>query len=122
MDLPGWQALRQELHPLGVEVVTVGLEMGGAEVCRPYIDDAKPEHPSVVDQSHKLDALFGVTNIPSAIWIDERGMIVRPPEFCSPPPVIRPDAGASLQSGGLNEQAAGLPRLVAEGMRVRSEE
>ena len=35
MDLPRWQALRHELHPLGLEVVTVGLEMGGAEIVSP---------------------------------------------------------------------------------------
>ena len=80
MDLPGWQALREELHPLGLEVVTVGLEMGGADVLRPFIEDASPQHPSLVDETHRMDALFGVTNIPSGIWIDEDGIIVRPHE------------------------------------------
>lgn len=31
-----------------------------------------------------MDALFGVTNIPQVLWIDEDGMIVRPPEPGSP--------------------------------------
>lgn len=90
MDLPGWQDLRQELHHLGVELVTVGLEIGGAEVLRPYIATAQPQHPSLVDQSHKMDTLFGVTNIPSGIWIDEAGMIIRPHESAVPPPAERP--------------------------------
>src|SRR5271169_5034789 len=122
MDLPGWQALRQELHPLGVEVVTVGLEMGGADVLRPYVDDARPEHPSLVDENHEMDARFGVTNIPSAIWIDERGTIVRPPELCTPPPVTQPDAPGNRQPEGPRELATAVPQLVADGLRARSED
>jgi hypothetical protein len=105
MDLPGWQALRSELHPLGVEVVTVGLEMGGADIVRPFIEDAHPEHPSLVDETHRLDALFGVTNIPSAIWIDEAGVIVRPHESAIPPPVLRPDADGNLKPWGMGGRA-----------------
>jgi hypothetical protein len=101
MDLPGWQALRTELHDQGVEFVTVGLEMGGAEVLRPYIEDARPEHPSLIDQTHRMDALFGVTNIPSGIWIDEDGIIVRPHESAVPPPVMRPDKDGELQPWGM---------------------
>jgi hypothetical protein len=29
---------------------------------------------------HRLDSLFGVVNVPSVMWIDEQGVIVRPPE------------------------------------------
>ena len=75
-----WQTLRNELHPLGVEIVTVSLESTGADASRALIDAAQPEHPSLVDPTHQLDALFGVVNIPNVIWIDEAGMIVRPPE------------------------------------------
>jgi hypothetical protein len=101
MDLPGWQALRTELHGQGVEFVTVGLEMGGAEVLRPFIEDAHPEHPSLVDPTHRMDTLFGVTNIPSGIWIDEDGVIVRPHESAVPPPVMRADKDGELRPWGM---------------------
>jgi hypothetical protein len=101
MDLPGWQALRNELHGQGVEFVTVGLEMGGIDVLRPYIEDAHPDHPSLIDKSHRMDALFGVTNVPSGIWIDENGVIVRPHESAVPPPVMRPDKDGELQPWGM---------------------
>jgi peroxiredoxin len=105
MDLPGWQQLREELAPQGVEVVTVGLEMGGAEVVRPWIEDAHPEHPSLVDQDHTVDARFGFTNIPQAVWIDEDGTIVRPAEPAIPPPVVRPDAEGKDQPYGMGARA-----------------
>jgi hypothetical protein len=78
--------LRSELHGQGVEIITVGLEMGGAEVLRPIVEAARPEHPSLLDATHQMDALFGVTNIPQVLWIDEEGVIVRPPERGSPAP------------------------------------
>lgn len=80
MDLPGWQALRSELHPLGLEVVTVSLELSGPEASRGYIEAARPEHPSLLDPTHRMGALFGVVNIPNVVWIDEQGVIVRPAE------------------------------------------
>ena len=98
MDLPGWQALRTELHPQGLEIVTVALDTGGAEVTRRWIEAASPEHPSLIDQAHLVDELFGITNVPSSVWIDEQGRIVRPPEpaFPTRPPYLKrevpPDA------------------------------
>ena len=81
--------------------MTVGLEMGGAEVLRPYIEDAAPEHPSLVDQTHEVDSRFGMNNIPQAVWIDEAGTIVRPAESAIPPAVMRPDAEGNLKPFGM---------------------
>lgn len=75
-----WQEVRAQLHPKGVEIVTVALDTGGADAARQWIDAAKPEHPSLIDQAHCLDELLGVVNVPNAVWIDEHGMIVRPAE------------------------------------------
>lgn len=79
-----WQELRAELRPRGLEIVTVALDARGAESAGPWIAKAAPEHPSLIDEAHVMDALFGVVNVPSGIWIDEDGIIVRPPEPAHP--------------------------------------
>ena len=79
-----WQELRSELHPRGLEIVTVALESGGADLARPWIEAAHPEHPALVDAEHVCDELFGIVNVPSGVWIDETGTIVRPPETAYP--------------------------------------
>jgi hypothetical protein len=79
-----WQEVRTELHPEGLEVVTVALDTGGAEEAGPWIDLAQPEHPSLIDEGHLLDELLGIVNVPSGVWIDEQGVVVRPPEPAFP--------------------------------------
>jgi hypothetical protein len=78
-----WQALRTELRPSGLEIVTVALDTD-AEAARPWIDAARPEHPALIDRAHLVDELFGIVNVPSSVWIDESGTIVRPPETAYP--------------------------------------
>jgi hypothetical protein len=79
-----WQDLREELYPKGFEIVTVALDTGGAEAARPYVEAAGSRHPSLVDVRHLLDDLLGIKNVPEAVWIDEEGMLVRPPETAAP--------------------------------------
>lgn len=78
-------------------MVTVALELSGPEACRAYVEAAQPEHPSLIDTGHRMDALFGVVNIPNVVWIDEDGVIVRPPEPGWPPG--GPNRLAELQEG-----------------------
>ncbi len=79
-----WQKLRRELRPRGLEIVTAALDARGVETIGPWIAKAAPEHPSLIDRTHVVDALFGIVNVPSGIWIDEDGMIVRPHEPAHP--------------------------------------
>jgi len=79
-----WQQLYRELGPRGLQIVTVALDTEGAKAVRPWIEAAQPEHPSLIDRAHLLGELFGITNVPSGIWIDESGAIVRPPETAHP--------------------------------------
>jgi tetratricopeptide (TPR) repeat protein len=79
-----WRELRDELHPRRFEVVTVALDTAGPEAARPWIEAARPMHPSLIDEAHLLDELFGIVNVPSGVWIAESGLIVRPPETAYP--------------------------------------
>ena len=104
-----WQALREQLSPEGVEIVTVGLDTKGVEGCRTFIEAAAPQHPALIDQFHVMANLFGVINIPSSIWIDEEGMIVRPAEVAPAPPL---DTSPSLP-----ELPPGTPQRFLEIMQ-----
>ena len=85
-------------------MVTASLELSGPEASRAYIEAAAPEHPSLLDPTHLLDSLFGVVNIPNVIWIDEDGIIVRPPEpgWPADPAILRRATGprSGTSSGG----------------------
>jgi hypothetical protein len=78
-----WQELRTELHPRGLEIVTVALDVD-REAARPFIEQAGAQHPSLIDSAHVVDELFGIVNVPNGVWIDEEGMIVRPAEPTHP--------------------------------------
>jgi hypothetical protein len=47
---------------------------------RRWIDAAKPEYVTVIDRDHRVADLYDMVNVPQAVWIDERGRIVRPAE------------------------------------------
>lgn len=117
-----WQSLRNELHPLGVEVVTVSLELSGAEASRPFIEAAAPEHPSLLDPTHKLDALFGVVNIPNVIWIDEAGMIVRPAEPGWPGTTVYPESMKQMMIDRAKKAAEVAAKAEAAGAAGESTE
>jgi hypothetical protein len=83
-----WQALHAELEPTGLSIVTVALDTN-IEAARPFSEAASPTHPCLVDPALSLVDMFGMTNVPFGVWIDENGIIVRPAEvaFAPRPPV-----------------------------------
>ena len=86
--------MRDELHGEGLEIVTVALDTT-VEAARQIIELLAPSHPALIDQAHSVDALFGIVNVPSGVWIDEEGIIVRPPEPAFPGPSPFRDAQIS---------------------------
>jgi tetratricopeptide (TPR) repeat protein len=69
--------VHDELRGHGFTVITVALDRT-AEDARPWIEAARPTHPSLIDTGHVLADLYNIVNVPTILWIDERGRIVRP--------------------------------------------
>lgn len=78
MDLPVWQSLAEELKGDAIDIIAVALD--SAEAARPWIEAAKPSYTCLIDANHHVAALYNLVNVPQAVWIDENGRIVRPPE------------------------------------------
>ena len=72
-----WQALYEELRERDFLVIAVALDKS-AEDARPWIEKAAPTYPALIDTQHVVADLYNVVNVPTALWIDERGRIVRP--------------------------------------------
>ena len=55
-------------------------DTGGAKDAGPWITAAKPEFTALVDERQIVTQKYHMVNVPTAVWIDERGRIVRPNE------------------------------------------
>jgi hypothetical protein len=75
-----WQQTFDSLKAEKFMIVAVAEETGGAAAARPWIEQAAPGYLCLIDQDHLLSALYGMVNVPQAVWIDEAGRIVRGPE------------------------------------------
>lgn len=58
-------------------MITVALDKSPGDA-RPWIEAAGPTHPSLIDAKHLLADLYNIANVPTVLWIDERGRIARP--------------------------------------------
>ena len=65
------------MSSLGLVVIAVALDRG-ADDARPWIEAARPTHPSLIDVRHLVADLYNMVNVPTVLWIDERGRVVRP--------------------------------------------
>ena len=75
-----WQGLYDELKDRSFVVLAVALDSGGVASAGQWILAAKPTYPCLIDERHVVAELYGMVNVPSAVWIDEAGRIVRPTE------------------------------------------
>ena len=61
-------------------IVAVAEESRGGEHARQWIEQAQAQYWCLIDTEHHVADLYGMVNVPQAVWIDEMGRIVRPPE------------------------------------------
>lgn len=62
------------------EIVSVAQDTGGVKDAGPWIQAAKPEYTVLIDTEHRVTQLYNMVNVPTAVWINEQGRIVRPNE------------------------------------------
>lgn len=70
---------------------------------------AVPTYPCLIDERHALGESLGIINVPTAVWIDEDGMIVRPPEV----------PGATDAFRSMNLQTREVPKERADDIQIR---
>jgi len=80
LDLPGWQAIYEELKDKNFEIVAAAQDTAGEAASGKFYDRAKATFTTLNDPRHNVSTLYHMINVPTGVWIDEDGRIVRPPE------------------------------------------
>ena len=60
--------------------IAIAFDSAGSAATEPWIKAAMPTYPCLIDRRHIVAQLYDMVNVPTAVWIDERGKIVRPSE------------------------------------------
>lgn len=55
-------------------------DTAGEAAAGKFYDAAKATFATLVDRKHTVSSLYGMVNVPTGVWIDEQGRIVRPLE------------------------------------------
>lgn len=108
-DLGAWQERHASLAASGFSVVTVALDTD-VESAAPWHREAGTTHPALVDVGGVAADAFDVVNVPTVVWLDEEGAIVRPQDSQTATDTFRDWNGLSAEASG---QA--LRRWVLEG-------
>ena len=58
-------------------IIAAAQDTGGEAAAGTWYDQAKATYITLVDDNHTISSLFNLVNVPSAVWIDERGRVVR---------------------------------------------
>ena len=132
--MPVWQVIYEELRGEDFEIIAVAFDTGGkaavqAGICATDIAErpqalqnlmgwnedlwrrqAPPTYTCLIDEAHLVAELYGMTNVPQAVWIDEGGRIVRPAE----------SAGCIDMVQHMNRETFELPEhAIAKGLAAR---
>ena len=55
-------------------------DTGGIKDAGPWITEARPTFTALIDDKHVISKLYNMVNVPTGVWINEQGRIVRPNE------------------------------------------
>jgi tetratricopeptide (TPR) repeat protein len=109
-----WQVLFDSLKDRNFVVLAVAMD--NPEAAKPWIEAARPgyarpAYPCLIDRDHHVADLYNLVNVPQAVWIDEAGHIVRPPEC----------AGSTDAFRAMNRVTVTMPEeAIAERNRIKA--
>ena len=76
MDVPVWQVVYEELKDQGFEIISAAQDTGGDQAAY-FFNDCKVTYTAIVDLNHTISTLYNMVNVPTGVWINEDGLIVR---------------------------------------------
>ncbi len=68
------------MKDLNFEIIAAAQDTGGEAAAGSWYDAAKATYTTLIDKQHAVSSAFQLTNVPMGVWIDEKGLVVRPPE------------------------------------------
>ena len=86
--MPVWQSIYEELKDKNFEIISAAQDTGGEAAAGKIFEDANVTYASIIDVDHAISSLYNLVNVPSAVWVDEEGRIVRINEGTLPPMVV----------------------------------
>ena len=75
--MPVWQSIYEELKSENFEIISVAQDTGGEEAAGYIYDDANVSYTAIIDVNHQISSIYNLVNVPSGVWIDEQGKIMR---------------------------------------------
>ena len=84
----------------GFEIISAAQDSGGEAAAGPWFDRAHATFTQIVDETHLISSLYNMVNVPTGVWINEKGIIVRPPETAYSSNVELTMGGKKLSSNG----------------------
>lgn len=75
--MPGWQDVYSDLADENFVIIAAAQDTGGETVAGRWYDAAKASYVTLVDENHTISSLYNLVNVPSAVWIDESGKVIR---------------------------------------------
>jgi peroxiredoxin len=85
-ELPGWQALHDELADEAFGVVAVAVDED-PEAVRPFTEGIR--FPVLIDRDRVFADRYALTNVPTVVWVDEHGGLVRAQDVAFPTDTFR---------------------------------
>jgi len=72
-----WQRIYEEINDDNFVIISAAQDTGGEQAAGKVFDNANVTYTAIIDEDHTISTLFNLVNVPSGVWIDEQGKIMR---------------------------------------------